>query len=171
MPEYTTNTSQSDNPSNQERHPDTRPKTWFEAHLFLGFGRPLASYDSGKYTCRSLQDPSKAVHYFLFISDGKLFIRNEGEMIYFKRSDPSVRIPCSVTHPSAVVSLQKVSNGLIQCPLNDSISFEPTSGFQVKTNNRYFDPSGTYVCTAGRNGVYQAIQYEMIAENTGKSQS
>lgn len=166
MPEYTTNTSQSDTPGREQGQ--TKPKTLFEAHLFLGYGRPLGYYDTGKYTCRSLQDPTRAVHYFLFVSDGKLFIRPDGEMIYFKRSDPSVRIPCSVTHPKAVVSLQKVVNGLVQCPLNDSISFEPTSGFLVKTGQNRFDPAGTYVCTAGRDGVYQAIQYEMVAEGACK---
>lgn len=31
-------------------------------------------------------------------------------MIYFKRSDTTVRIPCSVTDPKAVVSLQKSVN-------------------------------------------------------------
>lgn len=53
----------------------------------------------------------------------------------------------------------------MQCPLNDSISFEPTSGFRVKTSNR-FDPAGTYVCTAGLKGNYQATQYILVAEDS-----
>ncbi|ODN01923.1 EGF, latrophilin and seven transmembrane domain-containing protein 1 [Orchesella cincta] len=163
MPEYTTNTSQQDNTKDVDGSSITKPRQIFEAQLFIGYARSLGYYDSGKYTCRSLQDATRASHYYLFVSDGKLFVRSDGDTIYFRRSDLSVRIPCSVTNPKAVVSLQKSVNGLVQCPLNDSISFEPTAGFHVKISNR-FDPAGTYVCTAGNKGTYQAMQYVLVAD-------
>ena len=113
MPEYATNTSQTENPNHKDSPPQlqqTKPKNLFEAKLYLGYGRPVAAYDSGKYTCRSLQDAGKASNYYLFVSDGKLFIRQDGDTVYFRRTDPSVRIPCSVSHPKATVSLQKSVN-------------------------------------------------------------
>lgn len=77
---------------------------------YISYHLYFYEYLLGKYTCRSLQDPTKSVHYYIFVTDGKLFIRQDGDMIYFKRSDTTVRIPCSVTDPKAVVSLQKSVN-------------------------------------------------------------
>ncbi|CAL8142874.1 unnamed protein product [Orchesella dallaii] len=171
MPEYTTNTSQQDHAiKDVEGGSITKPRQIFEAQLFLGYARSLGYYDSGKFTCRSLQDATRASHYYLFVSDGKLFVRSDGDTIYFRRSDLSVRIPCSITNPKAVVSLQKSVNGLVQCPLNDSISFEPTAGFRVKISNR-FDPAGTYVCTVGNKGNYQAMQYILVSDGQGQGSS
>jgi len=109
MPEYTTNTSQQDT-KDADGGFITKPRQIFEAQLFLGYARSLGYYDSGKYTCRSLQDATRASHYYVFVSDGKLFVRSDGDTVYFRRNDISVRIPCSVTNPKAIVSLQKSVN-------------------------------------------------------------
>lgn len=46
MPEYSTNTSQSVNRETAGGSV-TKPRVLFEAHLFLGYGRPLGHYDTG----------------------------------------------------------------------------------------------------------------------------
>jgi len=69
MPEYSTNTSTS-------KDGNTRPATKFMSSASIGFQRKLGDYDSGKYTCRSLQDPKLSVFYNLYVvGTGKYSIR------------------------------------------------------------------------------------------------
>jgi len=51
--------------------------------------------------------------------------------------------------------------GLIQCPLNDSITYDPSEGFSLKISP-HFNPTGTYVCTAGYNGTYEVVEYTIF---------
>lgn len=51
--------------------------------------------------------------------------------------------------------------GLVTCPLNDSITYDSSKGFELKVSN-HFDPVGTYVCTAGFNNTYHVVRYTLI---------
>lgn len=63
MPEYSTNTTQTQNSGGI-----TRPDNLFAASISLGFRRPISNHDSGRYTCRSLQNPDLSVFYNLYVS-------------------------------------------------------------------------------------------------------
>jgi hypothetical protein len=69
MPEYSTNASSMNNvrPGAEIPNSITRPGPLFTATLSLGFSRNIGAQDSGKYTCRSLQTPTLAAFYYLYV--------------------------------------------------------------------------------------------------------
>ncbi|CAG7724295.1 unnamed protein product [Allacma fusca] len=103
------------------------------------------------------------VSFHLYVPGPKIFTSNGGENITFTNQDTLVRIPCSVSHPKARVSLQKSRNGFVTCPLNDSLIYNPKIGFVVRVKELR-DPSGPYVCTASFENMYRVIQFGLVGK-------
>jgi hypothetical protein len=78
----------------------------------LGFHDALREEDSGNYTCRYIEDSSILSYYYVYVPGASIFTSPDGydTDVFITPKDKSVRIPCSVTHPNASVSLYRTAN-------------------------------------------------------------
>ncbi|OXA50315.1 uncharacterized protein LOC110854096 [Folsomia candida] len=156
----------------------------YVANVGLGFNTALRESFTGEYICKKVQVRKNWEKYspkfasvYVYVPGSSLFIQKTGESLYPPKDANWVRIPCSVTHPDVIVTLQKKNeNGLLQCPSEHEVRFSPKSGFIVTSLIR--EVWGKYVCIGSFNGtttpqeMIQLVEYSVTEEEkklTGKN--
>ncbi|CAL8093017.1 unnamed protein product [Orchesella dallaii] len=116
---------------------------------------------TGNYTCRSLIDPRLATYFYLYMpvnsrsNDGgeiprRTFVLDTQQIIRFPENvflDDYIRLPCSVSDPTAKISLLKKQRDgkYIDVTRNESIFFIPSQGFLINFRE-VKNPWGSYLC-------------------------
>ena len=52
--------------------------------------------------------------------------------------------------------------GLLNCPLNESISYDPKTGFHLVRAD-FEDPRGKYICSAAYNNTIRYIEFDLVS--------
>ncbi|ODN00059.1 Adhesion G protein-coupled receptor E1 [Orchesella cincta] len=153
-PEFNTNTTTA----------ETRDGMWYNAFLHLGSRRQLTERETGKYICTSVRNKRMQSYIYVFVTRAALFTNRGLETIHYTDKDESIRIPCSLSEPRAIATLQKSQDGVLKCPMNDSVRFDSKQGFFVNPK-KLQQPQGTYLCIADYNNTFQIIKYNVERED------
>ncbi|CAL8109614.1 unnamed protein product [Orchesella dallaii] len=143
-PEFNTNTTTA----------ETRDGMYYNAFLHLG----------------SLEeDVDRKRNWKVYLYKRAALFTNRGlETIHYSEKDESIRIPCSLSEPRAIATLQKSQDGVLKCPMNDSVRFDSKQGFFVNPK-KLQHPQGTYLCIADYNNTFQIIKYNVEKEDASNT--
>jgi hypothetical protein len=136
----------------------------FTATGTIGWIQSPKETDTGNYTCHSIQDPRLFTSYYIYVAGENLFVQTKEQTVFYSESDTILRIPCSVSHPDVKLSLQKLTSGVAEFPLNESVSYDPKFGFLLHVPD-LSDVEGTYLCNAALYGNNSTEKINVIKHN------
>jgi len=140
----------------------------YVASAFLG---PLREQHTGRYQCSRTDYITATPNLYIYVPGQYLFTSTQGKTIKINSNVTWVTIPCSVTHPSAQVSLYKLDGDRLTKPVttsNDAIVYDARKGFRVILK-KVEDPEGRYICTTRYNDLVIDVEYIITSTTPSRS--
>ncbi|CAL8142877.1 unnamed protein product [Orchesella dallaii] len=131
---------------------------------YLSFPSGLSAKDTGQYSCQNAYNKTVNNYAYVYVpkrnihGDQIVFVPNgRKKEIALSASDKSARIPCSVVHPNAKVSLERVAQRKsfwLDPPMR--VPYSPKTGFTVPVTTALKEK---FVCRGEYNGAFEEVMY------------
>jgi hypothetical protein len=154
------------NKYNRKNSPQGETRTEFLSTILI---TPIKEHHTGKYICTPAEAIDDRTFFHIYVPGQNLFTSLTGHNIILPRNDTTILIPCTVSNPNALVTLDRSEGEVlrrIRVKSSDAVTYDPRRGFTVKTDRIDQSPEGTYVCTARLGTNVRSVEYQVRAYNS-----